>query len=57
MIRHGPLLVSASMLVFSAAAVAASTATPRELERDLEEGNQAWVVGLKTGNADLIAGA
>jgi len=57
MIRHVPLVVGASMLVFGAATVTASTATPPQLERDLKEGNQAWVVGLKTGNADLIAAA
>jgi ketosteroid isomerase-like protein len=51
MIRNRPLTFGASMLV-SASAFAA---TPLELSRDLHEGNQAWVVGLKTGDANLVA--
>ena len=53
MTRNRTLLLGASLLVFTTA----FAATPSELEHDLKEGNQAWVVGLKTGNADLIAAA
>jgi ketosteroid isomerase-like protein len=53
MIRNLPLAVAVSMFAFSHG----FAATPGGPERDLEEGNQAWVVGLKTGNADLIAAA
>jgi ketosteroid isomerase-like protein len=51
--RDRLLAFGASMLVLGTACAA----TPPELKRDLEAGNQAWVVGLKTGNADLIAAA
>jgi hypothetical protein len=53
MIRNMPLVLGASMFVFTTALAAPSP----ELKKDLEQGNQAWVVGLKTGNADLIAAA
>jgi len=53
MIRNMPLVLGASMLIFATALAAPKT----ELKKDLEAGNQAWVVGLKTGNADLIAAA
>ena len=53
MIRIIPLVLGASMLVFATA----FAGTPPELRKDLEAGNQAWVVGLKTGDADLIAAA
>ena len=53
MTRNMPLTLGISMLVFTTA----FAAPPPELKRDLEAGNQAWVVGLKTGNADLIAAA
>ena len=53
MIRNMLLVLGASMLVLTTAFAVA----PRGLEQDLEEGNQAWVVGLETGNADLVASA
>lgn len=53
MIRKTPLVLAASMFVLTTALAA----PPPELKKDLEQGNQAWVVGLKTGNADLIAAA
>ena len=53
MIRNMPLALGLSILVVSTA----FATTPPELKRDLDAGNQAWVVGLKTGNADLIAAA
>ena len=53
MIRNILLALGASMLILTIACAA----TPPELKRDIEAGNQAWVVGLKTGNADLVAAA
>jgi ketosteroid isomerase-like protein len=53
MIRNLPLPLGIAMLVFTSALAA----EPPELKRDLDAGNQAWVVGLETGNADLIAAA
>src|SRR5690349_8430038 len=51
--REGLLALGASMLVFTTALAA----TPPELKRDLEAGNQGWVDGLKAGDADLVAAA
>jgi ketosteroid isomerase-like protein len=53
MIRNMLLVLGVSMLVFATA----RAAPPPELKQVLDEGNQAWVVGLKMGNADLIAAA
>lgn len=53
MIRNKLLALGVSMLGFATA----FAAPPPGLRRDLDAGNQAWVVGLKTGNADLIAAA
>jgi len=53
MTHNMPLVLGASMLLFTTALAAPLP----ELKKDIDAGNQAWVVGLKTGNADLVAAA
>src|SRR5439155_16625668 len=53
MTHNMPLVLGASMLIFTTALAV----PPSELKKDLDEGNQAWVVGLKTGDAYLVAAA
>jgi hypothetical protein len=49
MIRNMPLAFGALMLVFTNVLAA----IPPELKRDVEDGNQAWVVGLRMGDARI----